>query len=181
VLNANGCIQVHLVRGNFDGNIYALKILNKWEMLRRQEVGDFDFAEMFLFSRSDAFTFLDFFQTAMFKEERKILLNANEEWLTNLHYCFQDDKHLYLVMEFYPGGDLLTLMSKFEEVMTEDMARFYAAELIMGIECIHRLGFVHRLPSFFVFFVFFLFRCLFFFEMVFLQSDLFYSFPPVPK
>ena len=151
-------------------------------MLRRQEVGDFDFAEMFLFSRSNAFTFLDFFQTAMFKEERKILLNANEEWLTNLHYCFQDDKHLYLVMEFYPGGDLLTLMSKFEEVMTEDMARFYAAELIMGIECIHRLGFVHRLPSFF----FFLFRCLMFcfvlvLVLVFLQSDLFLFFSPVPK
>jgi len=80
----------------------------------------------------------------MFKEERKILLNANAEWLTNLHYCFQDEKFLYLVMEYYPGGDLLTLISKFEEVMSEEMTRFYAAELVMAIESIHKLGFVHR-------------------------------------
>jgi len=80
----------------------------------------------------------------MFKEERKILLNADPDWLTSIHYCFQDEKYLYLLMEYYPGGDLLSLESKFEEVFTEEMARFYTAELIMAIECIHKLDFVHR-------------------------------------
>lgn len=72
------------------------------------------------------------------------MLDAQCEYLTTLHCCFQDENFLYLLMEYYPGGDLLTLMSKQEECFDEEMARFYTAEIILGIEAMHGLGYVHR-------------------------------------
>ena len=47
-------------------------------------------------------------------------------------------------MDYYPGGDLLTLISKFDERLPEQMAKFYVAEMVLAIESIHRLGYVHR-------------------------------------
>lgn len=50
----------------------------------------------------------------------------------------------YLVMDYYCGGDLLTLLSKFFDRLPEDMARFYIAEMILAINSIHDLHYVHR-------------------------------------
>jgi len=47
-------------------------------------------------------------------------------------------------MDYYCGGDLLTLLSKFEDRLPEDMARFYLAEMVLAIDCLHKLGYVHR-------------------------------------
>ena len=47
-------------------------------------------------------------------------------------------------MEYYVGGDLLTLLSKFGERIPAEMARFYLAEIVMAIDSVHRLGYVHR-------------------------------------
>lgn len=58
--------------------------------------------------------------------------------------CFQDELNLYLVMDYYCGGDLLTLLSKFEDRLPEDMAKFYIAEMVLAIDSIHKLGYVHR-------------------------------------
>lgn len=50
----------------------------------------------------------------------------------------------YLVMDYYCGGDLLTLLSKFEDRLPEDMAKFYIAEMILAIQSVHELRYVHR-------------------------------------
>lgn len=50
----------------------------------------------------------------------------------------------YLVMDYYCGGDLLTLLSKFEDRLPEEMAKFYIAEMILAINSIHQLRYVHR-------------------------------------
>lgn len=47
-------------------------------------------------------------------------------------------------MDYYCGGDLLTLLSKFEDRLPEDMAKFYIAEMILAIASIHELKYVHR-------------------------------------
>ncbi|KAM4619719.1 myotonin-protein kinase [Polymixia lowei] len=99
--------------------VYALKIMNKWDMLRRGE-------------------------TACYQEEREVLLKGDRRWITELHYAFQDDNYLYLVMDYYVGGDLLTLLSKFGDRLPEDMAKFYLAEMVLAIDSVHRLGYVHR-------------------------------------
>ncbi|XP_070798199.1 serine/threonine-protein kinase MRCK beta isoform X3 [Pituophis catenifer annectens] len=111
--------EVAVVKLKCTERIYAMKILNKWEMLKRAE-------------------------TACFREERDVLVNGDCQWITTLHYAFQDENYLYLVMDYYVGGDLLTLLSKFEDKLPEDMARFYIGEMVLAIHSIHQLHYVHR-------------------------------------
>lgn len=53
-------------------------------------------------------------------------------------------------MDYYCGGDLLTLLSKFFDRLPEDMARFYIAEMILAINSIHDLHYVHRLVHYII-------------------------------
>ncbi|KAA0708759.1 Serine/threonine-protein kinase MRCK beta [Triplophysa tibetana] len=111
--------EVAVVKMKHTERVYAMKILNKWEMLKRAE-------------------------TACFREEREVLVNGDCQWITTLHYAFQDDNYLYLVMDYYVGGDLLTLLSKFEDRLPEDMAKFYVAEMVLAVHSIHQQRYVHR-------------------------------------
>lgn len=81
--------------------------------------------------------------TSQVKEERDIMSRRSSEWITNLQYAFQDNEYLYLVMEYLPGGDLLSLMSR-NGPFDEDLARFYLAELTQAIHALHCMGYVHR-------------------------------------
>jgi len=47
-------------------------------------------------------------------------------------------------MDYYVGGDLLTLLSKFEDRIPEDMCKFYIAEMVLAINSLHELQYVHR-------------------------------------
>ncbi|VVD00654.1 unnamed protein product, partial [Leptidea sinapis] len=89
-------------------------------------------------------SFMQRADTACFQEERDVLVFGDRRWITNLHYAFQDDHNLYLVMDYYCGGDLLTLLSKFEDRLPEDMARFYISEMVLAIQSVHELRYVHR-------------------------------------
>lgn len=60
-----------------------------------------------------------------------------------LHYSFQDAKYLYMVMDYMPGGDLVNLMSNYD--VPEKWAKFYCAEVVLALDAIHSMGFVHRL------------------------------------
>uniref|UniRef100_A0A4W4EK39 Serine/threonine-protein kinase MRCK alpha n=1 Tax=Electrophorus electricus TaxID=8005 RepID=A0A4W4EK39_ELEEL len=111
--------EVAVVKVKNADKVFAMKILNKWEMLKRAE-------------------------TACFREERDVLVNGDSQWITALHYAFQDENHLYLVMDYYVGGDLLTLLSKFEDRLPEDMAKFYLAEMVLAIDSVHQVHYVHR-------------------------------------
>ncbi|KAM9840478.1 serine/threonine-protein kinase MRCK beta isoform 1-T1 [Aulostomus maculatus] len=111
--------EVAVVKMKHTERVYAMKILNKWEMLKRAE-------------------------TACFREERDVLVKGDSQWITTLHYAFQDDNYLYLVMDYYVGGDLLTLLSKFEDRLPEDMAKFYVAEMVLAIHSIHQQHYIHR-------------------------------------
>uniref|UniRef100_A0A3B4WEX7 non-specific serine/threonine protein kinase n=1 Tax=Seriola lalandi dorsalis TaxID=1841481 RepID=A0A3B4WEX7_SERLL len=111
--------EVAVVKMKHTERVYAMKILNKWEMLKRAE-------------------------TACFREERDVLVKGDSQWITTLHYAFQDDNYLYLVMDYYVGGDLLTLLSKFEDRLPEDMSKFYVAEMVLAIHSIHQQHYIHR-------------------------------------
>ncbi|KAI9528233.1 Serine/threonine-protein kinase MRCK beta [Dissostichus eleginoides] len=111
--------EVAVVKMKHTERVYAMKILNKWEMLKRAE-------------------------TACFREERDVLVRGDSQWITTLHYAFQDDNYLYLVMDYYVGGDLLTLLSKFEDRLPEDMSKFYLAEMVLAIHSIHLQNYIHR-------------------------------------
>jgi serine/threonine protein kinase len=77
------------------------------------------------------------------RAERDVLSEANNKWIVDLIYSFQDDTYLYLVMEYLPGGDLMSLLMK-KDILSEDEARFYTAEMILAIESVHKLNCIHR-------------------------------------
>ncbi|KAL4965038.1 serine/threonine protein kinase CBK1 [Aspergillus stella-maris] len=111
--------EVKLVQRKTDGKIYALKSLIKTEMFKKD-------------------------QLAHVRAERDILADSKDNpWLVKLHASFQDTAYLYLLMEFLPGGDLMTMLIKYE-IFSEDITRFYMAEIVMAIEAVHKLGFLHR-------------------------------------
>ncbi|KAI1077840.1 kinase-like protein [Whalleya microplaca] len=75
--------------------------------------------------------------------ERDILTTANSEWLVRLLYSFQDDKNIYLAMEYVPGGDFRTLLNN-TGVLSNRHARFYIAEMFQSVDALHKLGYIHR-------------------------------------
>ncbi|KAI2796404.1 Serine/threonine-protein kinase lats1 [Blomia tropicalis] len=110
--------EVALVR-KIDGNVlYAMKTLRKVDVLKRNQV-------------------------AHVKAERDILAEADNEWVVKLYYSFQDEKYLYFVMDYIPGGDLMSLLIKMN-LFSEPLARFYIAELVLAVESVHKMGFIHR-------------------------------------
>lgn len=48
------------------------------------------------------------------------------------------------VMEYQPGGDLLSLLNRYEDQLDESMIQFYLAELILAVHSVHQMGYVHR-------------------------------------
>jgi serine/threonine kinase 38 len=77
------------------------------------------------------------------RAERDVLVKAKNTWTVELKFSFQDEKHLYLVMEFLAGGDLMTLLMR-KDILSEDESRFYIAETILAIETVHNLNYIHR-------------------------------------
>ena len=63
--------------------------------------------------------------------------------VVELKCSFQDSEYLYFVMEYLAGGDFMNLLIK-EDVLEESACRFYMAELILAVEYIHSLGYIHR-------------------------------------
>ncbi|CCD25638.1 serine/threonine protein kinase CBK1 NDAI_0F03200 [Naumovozyma dairenensis CBS 421] len=110
--------EVRLVQKRDTGKIYAMKTLLKSEMYKKD-------------------------QLAHVKAERDVLAGSDSPWVVSLYYSFQDTQYLYLIMEFLPGGDLMTMLIRWQ-LFTEDVTRFYMAECILAIETIHKLGFIHR-------------------------------------
>ena len=92
--------------------------------------------------------------------ERDILTTAKSPWLVRLLYAFQDIENVFLAMviirfwqrfilliynyqEFVPGGDFRTLLNN-SGVLKEEHAKFYIAEMFMGVDTLHKLGYIHR-------------------------------------
>jgi serine/threonine kinase 38 len=63
--------------------------------------------------------------------------------MVQLDCSFQDDDFLYLVMEYLPGGDMMTWLIN-KETFSEEETKFYIAELVLAIDSIHKLEYVHR-------------------------------------
>jgi protein-serine/threonine kinase len=110
--------EVKLVQKKGDGKVYAMKSLIKTEMFKKD-------------------------QLAHVRSERDILAESDSPWVVKLYTTFQDAYFLYMLMEFLPGGDLMTMLIKYE-IFSEDITRFYIAEIVLAIEAVHKLGFIHR-------------------------------------
>ncbi|KAK6944793.1 Protein kinase domain [Dillenia turbinata] len=110
--------EVRLCREKKSGEIFAMKKLKKSEMLSRGQVEHV-------------------------RAERNLLAEVASHFIVKLYYSFQDTEYLYLVMEYLPGGDMMTLLMR-EETLTETVARFYIAQSVLAIESIHKHNYIHR-------------------------------------
>ncbi|MGH0172050.1 UNVERIFIED_CONTAM: hypothetical protein FKN15_062346 [Acipenser sinensis] len=77
------------------------------------------------------------------KMERDILADVNHPFVVKLHYAFQTEGKLYLILDFLRGGDLFTRLSK-EVMFTEEDVKFYLAELALGLDHLHSVGIIYR-------------------------------------
>ena len=109
--------EVRVCRQISTGDIVAVKKMRKEDMLNKNQL--------------------------MHVRTEKEIMTASNPWIVKLKYSFQDELFLYLVMDFLPGGDLMNLLMK-KEILTEDEARFYTAEMILAVDSVHKLNCIHR-------------------------------------
>ncbi|KXN74021.1 Pkinase-domain-containing protein [Conidiobolus coronatus NRRL 28638] len=112
--------KVYLVKQKTTDKLYAMKVLSKKEMLRRNKV-----------------------KRAL--QEQDILASANHPFIVTLYHSFQSEDHLYLCMEYCMGGEFFrALQARPKKCLIEDQARFYAAEVVCALEYLHLMGFIYR-------------------------------------
>lgn len=80
------------------------------------------------------------------KAERNLLAEVDSGCIVQLYCSFQDEEYLYLIMEYLPGGDMMTLLMR-KDTLTEDEARFYVGQAVLAIESIHKHNYIHRFTS----------------------------------
>nr|AML78429.1 putative LOV domain-containing protein [Flaveria kochiana] len=112
--------SVHLVELKGTGELFAMKAMDKSVMLNRNKV-----------------------HRACI--EREIIALLDHPFLPTLYTSFQTPTHVCLITDFCPGGELFALLDKQPmKLVSEDSARFYAAEVVIGLEYLHCLGIIYR-------------------------------------
>nr|AML77723.1 putative LOV domain-containing protein [Celtis occidentalis] len=112
--------SVHLVELKGTGELYAMKAMEKSAMLNRNKV-----------------------HRACI--EREIISFLDHPFLPTLYTSFQTSTHVCLITDFCPGGELFALLDKQPmKIFKEESARFYAAEVVIGLEYLHCLGIIYR-------------------------------------
>ncbi|KAL8282715.1 hypothetical protein RB600_005935 [Gaeumannomyces tritici] len=112
--------KVYLVREKKSSRLYAMKVLSKKEMIKRNKI-----------KRALA--------------EQEILATSNHPFIVTLYHSFQSEDHLYLCMEYCSGGEFFrALQTRPGKCIAEDDARFYAAEVTAALEYLHLMGFIYR-------------------------------------
>ncbi|KAJ5782928.1 hypothetical protein N7457_004702 [Penicillium paradoxum] len=112
--------KVYLVREKKSSRLYAMKVLSKKEMIKRNKI-----------KRALA--------------EQEILATSNHPFIVTLYHSFQSEDYLYLCMEYCSGGEFFrTLQTRPGKSISEDAARFYAAEVTAALEYLHLMGFIYR-------------------------------------
>lgn len=112
--------KVYLVREKRTNKLYAMKVLNKSEMINRKKI-----------KRALA--------------EQEILATSNHPFIVTLYHSFQSKEYLYLCMEYCVGGEFFrALQTRERKSIREDDARFYAAEVTAALEYLHLMGYIYR-------------------------------------
>ncbi|CAM1509318.1 Fc.00g030570.m01.CDS01 [Cosmosporella sp. VM-42] len=112
--------KVYLVKEKKSSRLYAMKVLSKKEMIKRNKI-----------KRALA--------------EQEILATSNHPFIVTLYHSFQSEDYLYLCMEYCSGGEFFrALQTRPGKCIPEEDARFYAAEVTAALEYLHLMGFIYR-------------------------------------
>ncbi|KAL1923340.1 uncharacterized protein VTP21DRAFT_8320 [Calcarisporiella thermophila] len=112
--------RVYLVRHKGTCKLYAMKVLSKKEMIRRNKVN-------------------------RVLAEQEILATSNHPFIVTLYHSFQSEGYLYLCMEYCMGGEFFRVLQNLPgKCLPEEDTKFYAAEVIAALEYLHLNGFIYR-------------------------------------
>ena len=114
--------KVLLVRHKPTSDLFAMKVIAKRDVLARKQLRGILTEQAIL---------------------RRVGVERKEPFVVKLWRSFHDRENLFLVMDFYPGGDLATQLIRWRR-FGRDRARFYAAEIVEGVECLHKHGIIYR-------------------------------------
>ncbi|KAJ2405343.1 Serine/threonine kinase [Coemansia sp. RSA 2526] len=121
VLGKGNFGKVMLSEEKGTGKLYAIKVLKKEFIVENDE---FDST----------------------RSEKRVLLIANQDrhpFLVGLHSCFQTSNHIFFVMEYISGGDLMMHVQK-KGSFGERQAKFFACEILLGLAYFHKAGIIYR-------------------------------------
>ena len=118
VLGKGGFGKVMLVRKKGTTDIYAMKVLKKEAVIRRNQV-------------------------THTKTETHILKQIRHPFLTRMHFAFQSEGKLYMVLNYLPGGELFYRLKR-EGRFSVERVRLYAAEIGLGLGHLHSLDMIYR-------------------------------------
>jgi len=110
--------QVLTVRRNTTGKVYAMKVIDKRKVKSRA-------------------------QLSRMLGERNILMKVQSPFIVGLHWAFQTTDKVCLVLDFIGGGDLFYHLRKYKK-FPEPTVRFWAAEIITALDCLHKQSIVYR-------------------------------------
>jgi len=110
--------KVFLVQKKDDQKIYAMKILKKKAMIKRNQVNHI-------------------------KTERKIMELIDHPFIVKLIYAFQTSQKLYMVIDYCPGGELFYHIQRVER-FNEEAVKFYGAQLVLALDHLHKNNIIYR-------------------------------------
>jgi protein-serine/threonine kinase len=116
-----------------------MKVIRKSDNLRGCQEGHLRAERDFLVASENS-QWYDLPPCVPYRSRRKVTPSCR---IISLFASFQDEANLYLVMEYMPGGDFLGLLIR-QNILSEDAARFYIAEMILAVEETHRMKCIHR-------------------------------------
>ncbi|XP_018111814.1 ribosomal protein S6 kinase, 90kDa, polypeptide 4 L homeolog isoform X1 [Xenopus laevis] len=123
ILGTGAYGKVFLVRkvtGPDTNHLYAMKVLQKCALVKKEKTVEHT------------------------KTERNVLEHVRESpFLVTLHYAFQTEAKLHLILDYVSGGELFTHLYQ-RDNFSEDAVRFYSGEVILALEHLHKLGVVYR-------------------------------------
>ncbi|XP_062901177.1 ribosomal protein S6 kinase alpha-5 isoform X1 [Mobula hypostoma] len=123
VLGTGAYGKVFLVRkisGHDTGKLFAMKVLKKATIVQKAKTAEHT------------------------RTERQVLEHIRQSpFLVTLHYAFQTDTKLHLILDYVNGGELFTHLSQ-RERFTENAVRIYSGEIVLALEHLHKLGIIYR-------------------------------------
>ncbi|EFA78543.1 protein kinase 3 [Heterostelium album PN500] len=118
VLGVGSFGRVFLVRKKDNQRLYAMKVLNKKEMMKKKQI-------------------------AHTNTEKMVLSTMDHPFIVRLHFAFQNDEYLFMCMDYIPGGELFHHLQKAGR-FPEELAKFYIAEVITSLDYLHSNNIIYR-------------------------------------
>jgi serine/threonine protein kinase len=118
VIGKGSFAKVLLVRKKDTGELFAMKVLSKPNVVKRKQVEHT-------------------------RTERVVLGVIDHPFIARMHYAFQTDSKLYFILEYCPGGEVFFHLSR-QRTFPESTARVFAAELVLALHYLHGLGIAYR-------------------------------------